>query len=141
MTADLVNIGLESEKEPEVERPPQKDLGSVLEGFDLLEYHQKDWQEIKNRIETLKAEMEKKELWIAQHCCPYKQGMRLKTNKGLGLVGLVVQEIVAPKVLGKWNRWEVVCYAIAKNGEVTRRIVSFDEADAKELIVTIVSGG
>lgn len=65
--------------------------------------------------------------------------MKLKTNKGLGLVGLVVQEIVAPKFFGAKNRWEVVCYAIAKSGEVTKRTVSFEEDQAEDLKVTLVS--
>lgn len=143
---DLVNIGVSmqvSEEEQIDEDSIATEVGLDKEEprFELGEYHFKDWMNIKNKIAELKDELEKKELWLAKHHCPYLPGMKLKTNRGLGLVGLVVQEIVAPKFFGGKNRWEVVCYAIAKNGEMTKRTVSFDEEQAEDLKVTLVAKG
>lgn len=143
---DLVNIGVrtlvdvsETVDGDFVTLEKDVGLGETETRFDEGEYHFKDWKTLTDQIERLKAEKEQKELWLAKYHCPYHVGMRLKTNKGLGLVGLVVQEIVAPKEFGPDNRWEVVSYAVAKNGELTRRTVSFDETDFKDLGVTVVS--
>lgn len=142
---ELVNIGVKEvvseEEKAEIEEVAQEvGLGETEQRFDLGEYQFRDWENIMKKIAELKKELEAKELWLAQHHCPYVPGMKLKTNKGLGLVGLVVKEIVAPRLFGSKNRWEVVCYAIAKNGEETRRTVSFDEEQLSEdLKVTLVS--
>ena len=141
---DLVNIGVKEvvseEEKLEIEEIAQEvGLGETEQRFDLGEYQFRDWENIKQKIAELKKELEEKELWLAVHHCPYVPGMKLKTNKGLGLVGLVVQEIIAPKFFGSKNRWEVVCYAIAKSGEVTKRTVSFEEDQAEDLKVTLVS--
>jgi hypothetical protein len=144
---ELVNIGIS----PQISEELQAEVDEIAKEigleepearFDMGGYQFRDWENIKSKIAQLKVEMEEKELWLAKHHCPYVPGMKLKTNRGLGLIGLVVQEIVAPKFFGGSNRWEVVCYAIAKNGEVTRRTVSFDERMAKyDLAITIVQEG
>lgn len=147
--SDMINIGVkelvdeDESGDEDVASEVEKAVGLTEEEkeFDLKEYQFKDWGNIKNDIERLKWKLLEKELWLAKNYCPYRVGMRLKTNKGLGLVGLVVQEIVAPKEFGPDNKWEVVCYAIAKNGEITRRTVSFDENDLKDLTVTVVNKG
>ncbi len=141
---ELVNIGIS----PQISEELQAEVDEIAKEigleepearFDMGGYQFRDWENIKSKIAQLKVEMEEKELWLAKHHCPYVPGMKLKTNRGLGLIGLVVQEIVAPKFFGGSNRWEVVCYAIAKNGEVTKRTVSFDEEQAEDLKVTLVS--
>ncbi len=67
-------------------------------------------------------------LAVSKATCPYAVGDVLQTNKGLGTVGLVLQEIVAPVNPSKMNRWAISTFAMSKTGEVTKRAVGVDEA-------------
>lgn len=68
-----MNIGVGSqvsEEQPE-EVVSKVGLDLAAPQFELGEYHFKDWEMIKNKIAELKDELEKKELWLAKHHCPY----------------------------------------------------------------------
>lgn len=97
------------------------------------------------RAEDLRAEINDRrslltevELEIAKLSAPVAPGDRIRTNRGLGLSGLVVDSIGVPAFPASRNRWSINTFAISKAGEVTKRSVSISEQDVNLLGVIIV---
>lgn len=75
---------------------------------------------------------------LAELTCPYKIGQKLKTNRGLGINGLVVDSITPPLYPRDGNWWQVNTFAISKAGEVTRRNVGITESDTAIYSVEVI---
>lgn len=75
---------------------------------------------------------------VSKSCCPYKEGQVLMHSAGLGVNGLLVNEIVAVEEIrnpGNANRWAVQTWALSKTGEVTKRSVYVDEGHGFEITI------
>lgn len=100
---------------------------------DMEKYYYRSLKAMREQVQETLEKIAEVELKLAVQACPFKVGQRLKTNKGLGLTGLLVQEIASAKEFSKENRWMVVCVAISKAGEVTKRVCTISECESVEL--------
>lgn len=78
---------------------------------------------------------------IAAAACPYKVGQTITTNTGLGKQGLKV-DAIGPTPEGNFsqsNRWSLTCYALQKDGQVSRRVVGVAEYEAPDLEIKVKS--
>lgn len=64
---------------------------------------------------------------LALASCPFTVGARLRTNQGLGMAGLEVVSIAAPKHPTDNNRWAINTLALNKEGSVTKRPLCIEE--------------
>ena len=87
------------------------------------------YQEIhQERYETLLA--------VAELACPHDKGDLLVTNKGIGMAGLEVSQIISPPYARQGNLWAVVCTAFSKTGELTKRTVTIAEQEVERYGLT-----
>lgn len=95
--------------------------------MDAIEKLFKEANSLSVEIEALQASRQAVLQNIAELTCPFKVGDTIITDAGLGVNGLVVQEITPPIAPSKDNRWAVVTFALSKAGEITRRSVTLSE--------------
>jgi len=89
--------------------------------------------ELEKEVAALQKERTRTLTKLSELTCPYKVGDRIQTDKGLGMVGLEVQAVVACTYPTLANTWQVQTFALSKTGFVTQRSVVLDQVNAVEL--------
>lgn len=84
-------------------------------------------EELKDRADLLMLDRASVLLQLAQRTCPYKVGDYLRLNRGLGVGGLVVEEIRACDFPAFNNRWAIQTCGVSKDGSVSRRTLLLTE--------------
>ena len=83
--------------------------------------------ELKKEISALTVKLEYAQFRMAELLCPYRVGDRLTTNRGLGVHGLLVEQVTASETSRKGNRWKIHTLAYSKAGDLTKRTVGIEE--------------
>lgn len=86
--------------------------------------------ELQKEIAALKNKLEYAQFSMAELLCPYKAGDRIRTNRGLGVNGLRVENVSAPESSREGNRWRINTLAYSKAGELTKRTVAIEECES-----------
>lgn len=82
-------------------------------------------------IRSLQEQVAEQRVAVAQLACPYKVGQTVWLDRGLGKDGLKIDKLVAPRSQSELNLWAIETFALTKAGEVSRRVVTVEQWQAK----------
>lgn len=122
-------VSFKKPAEPAKQESPFKPLGmdSLLQ----------EYADLTAKYNSLADTMHKVKLQIAVGMCPYKVGQVLFTTTGLGVNGLVIQEICYPLDFKEGNYWMVRTFAKTKAGDVSSRYVGLEQDEADKITKAI----
>lgn len=92
-----------------------------------------EYADLQAKHTVLMDTMFKVKTQIAIGMCPYKVGQTIFTKTGLGLHGLVIQEVCFPLDFQEGNYWMLRTFAKTKAGQVSSRFVGIEQAESGDI--------